>query len=65
MRQIQNIKKCELLIYRWYKNPIYSSPHCPLSLGALVTQMGRERVDTRDFNPSSAGRLGDWSITDR
>lgn len=38
------------------KNPIiYSSPHCP---GALVTQMGRERDDTRDFNPSSAARLG-------
>lgn len=56
-------QKDDLLIQRGFKNPIiYSSPCCP---GALVTQMGIERDDTRDFNPSSASRLGGWSAGGR
>lgn len=56
-------QKGDLLIQHGSKNPIiYSSPHCP---GALVTQMGTERDDTRGFNPSSAGRLGGWSTDGR
>lgn len=33
---------------------VTAAPRCP---GALVTQTARERDDTRDFNPSSGGRL--------
>ena len=58
-RETHTWSESDLLIQLGSKNPIiYSSPHCP---GALVTHMGIERDDTRDFNPSSAERSGGWS----